>query len=251
MVGQPAIPLSFPGGGLVDADLLRSEAESVGVLLEQEAAERLLLLCAMVRESPHNLTAIRDPVEMRRKHLVDSLACLPSAGIRDGELVVDLGSGGGFPGIPIGVVHPGAQVILVDAAAKKADFLRAAVERLQLANVTVVQERAEDMGRLARWREQASCVTARAVAPMRVLVELGLPLCRVGGRLVALKGIRAEQEIRDAEEALRRLGGRVAHRRAFALPDGEERRVVVRVEKTSPTPAKYPRRAGVPERQPL
>ena len=236
---------------MVEADLLRAEAASVGVALGRETAEQLLLLCALVRESPHNLTAILDPIAMRRKHVVDSLACLSTARIGDGELVVDLGSGAGFPGIPIAAVHPSAHVILVDATAKKTEFLRMAVDRLGLANVSVLQMRAEDMGRDVQWREQVSCVTARGVAPLRVLLELALPLCRVGGRLVALKGARVDEEIGEAAEALKKLGGKVSECHALTLPGDLERRVVVRIEKTVATPGKYPRRPGVPARLPL
>ena len=235
----------------METDLLCAEAENVGVQLDRAGAERLLVLCDLVRASPHNLTAILEPEAMRRKHLVDSLSCLPTAAIVSGERIVDLGSGAGFPGIPIAVLCPETEVTLVDAAAKKADFLRTAAERLDLRNVRVVQARAEDLGRDPQWRGQVDCVTARGVAPLRVLAEFALPLCREGGRLVALKGRGADAEIREAADAMRAVGGRVTQRRSLVLPGGDEQREIVRVDKVGHTPAKYPRRAGIPERRPL
>jgi 16S rRNA (guanine527-N7)-methyltransferase len=234
-----------------EAELLRAEAAAVGVQLGPEAAERLLALCGLVREAPFNLTAVRDPDDMRRKHLVDSLACLPLADLRAGERVLDLGSGAGFPGLPVAIACPEVQMVLVEAVGKKAEFLRRAVERLGVAHACVVQARAEDLGRRAEWRERSDCVLARAVAPLRTLLELALPLCRVGGRLIAFKGKRAEEELAAARGALEVLGGSCTARRELRLPGGGEHRTLLRIEKVAPTPPGYPRRAGVPTRRPL
>lgn len=230
---------------------LVAEAGAVGVPLQMAAAARLLALLALVRAAPFNLTAVRDPDEMRRKHLVDSLACLPAAQLAPGEAVLDLGSGAGFPGLPLAVVRPDIGLTLLEASAKKVAFLQVAIARLEAANVEAVHGRAEDVGRDARWRERFDCVVARAVAPLPVLAEYALPLCRVGGRVVGLKGARGDEELAQARQALERLGAGPVARHAFALPGGGEARLILVIHKARPTPGAYPRRAGVPSQRPL
>jgi 16S rRNA (guanine527-N7)-methyltransferase len=230
---------------------LVAEADAVGVPLQAPAAARLLSLLALVRAAPFNLTALRDPDEMRRKHVVDSLACLPAARLAPGEVVLDLGSGAGFPGLPLAVVRPDIRLTLLEASAKKVAFLQVATARLELANVEAVHGRAEDLGRDGRWRERFDAVVARAVAPLPVLAEYALPLCRVGGRLVALKGARGDEELAQAGQALERLGAGPVARHAFSLPGGGDTRLVLVIQKARPTPGAYPRRAGVPSQRPL
>ncbi len=233
-----------------DTEVLIKEAEEVGVCLGRAEAEAMLGWLVRVQEAPFNISAIRDAVEGRRKHVVDSLSCLPLARLRAGERCLDLGSGGGFPGIPVAVVCPNVDMVLVDASGKKASFLRAAVAELGLRNVTVEQARAEDLGRDVAWRERTDCVLARAVAPLRVLLEYGLPLCQLGGRLLALKGKGVWQELGSAERAARTLGGRFGEERMLELPGGGKR-VIVRIDKMSHTPSRFPRSAGTPARRPL
>lgn len=161
--------------------------------------------------------------------------------------LADIGSGAGVPGLPVAVLRPGLRVVLADAARKKAGFLEIAVRDLGLTNVEVLQARAEDLGRDPGHRERYDAVTARALAPVRVLAEYALPLLRVGGDAVLPKGRGAEDEVRAAARALRILGGEAAvhaPRTEFCSP-------VVVLRKTAPTPAAYPRRAGTPQRRPL
>lgn len=219
--------------------------------LGREQAERLLRLLELVRGAPFNLTAIRDPAEMRRKHLLDSLTLLPVARLAAGERVFDVGSGAGFPGLVLAVVCPEVRVELIEANARKGGFLQSAADALHLPNVGVRIARAEDLGREAGWRASADCVVARAVAPLPVLLEYVLPLCRVGGRCVALKGPRAPEEVAAAANALNVLGGVSPAPVLLRLPGGGEQRVLVRIDKVRPTPARYPRAAGQPARRPL
>lgn len=229
---------------------LIEEARLVGASLAPQAATQMLQLLDLIRDAPLNLTALRDLNEMRRKHLVDSLACLPMARLRRGERCVDLGSGAGFPGLPVAIVCPWAHVVLVDATAKKVAFLAAAVRALELPNVTVCQARAEALGRDSAWRDAADCIVARAVAPLPVLVEYALPLCRTGGRLIALKGPGADVEVTKALRAIAVLRGKLVESSRFTLPGGGLR-TVLRVEKLGPTPHRFPRRPGEAARQPL
>lgn len=233
-----------------DVSALLAESAEVGVPLEGRAAEAMLAWLELVEAATINVSGIRDRVEARRKHLVDSVACLPVARLLDGERCLDLGSGGGFPGVPVAICRPGVHVDLVDATGKKVQFLNAAIAALGLQNVRAIQARAEVLARHAAWRERVDCVFGRAVAPLRVLVEYALPFCRPGGRLVALKGARAANEMVAAEMAVSVLGGVFGERRAFDLPGGGGR-VVVRIDKIRPTPAAFPRGTGIPARRPL
>ncbi|HKX18311.1 MAG TPA: 16S rRNA (guanine(527)-N(7))-methyltransferase RsmG [bacterium] len=167
---------------------------------------------------------------------------VPAAGA-----LLDLGSGAGVPGIPIAVMRPGLRVVLADSARRKVAFLGIVVRELGLANVDVAQARAEDLGRDASHREQYAVVTARALAPVRVLAEYAFPLLRIGGEAVLPKGRGARDEVRAAARALDLLGGEAAVHdpcTPFCSP-------VVVLRKTSSTPPAYPRRAGTPQRHPL
>jgi len=192
-----------------------------------------------------NLTAITDPAEAWSKHVLDSLTIAPDlAALPAGGAVADVGSGGGLPAIPLAIVTPQHTFTLVETTAKKARFLAETAEALGLGNVHVVTERSEDFGQGAG-RERFDAVTSRAVSRLPVLLELTLPLLRVGGVSIAIKGEQAELEVAEAQNALRVLHGSVeAVRRT-------DTGVIVRVRKDRATPAKYPRRAGEPKRAPL
>lgn len=161
--------------------------------------------------------------------------------------VLDLGSGAGIPGIPVAVMRPDARVVLVEAARRKAAFLELAVRDLGLANAVVLNARAEQLGRDPDHRERYDAVTARALAPLRVLVEYALPLLRVGGVAIFPKGAGAADEVSAAADVLGRLGGRAETSPASS----DHTSPVVIVQKTAPTPGEYPRRPGVPSRWPL
>ena len=192
-----------------------------------------------------NLTAITDLRQAWDKHVLDSLSLLPRF-TENGALrqVVDVGSGGGLPALPLALALPERSFTLLEATGKKAAFLEAVSRDLGLRNVTVVHERAETFGQ-GEGRERFDAVTARALSRMPVLLELTLPLVRVGGVCLALKGEQAELEIREAASALTLLGGAV--RASWRTPTG----TIVAVDKIRPTPGRFPRRPGEPKRAPL
>jgi 16S rRNA (guanine527-N7)-methyltransferase len=192
-----------------------------------------------------NLTAIVDPDEIDARLVDESLALLDLIPLSANSLL-DIGSGGGVPGIPLAIAAPSMQVTLLDATQKKVDFLRVTAAALALANVTALQGRAEELGRDPAHREQYDVVTARAVARLAALVELALPLLRVGGVALLPKGEAAADELSEAAEALGELGG---DGRLVVL-DEPALRVIV-VEKTAPTPERYPRRTGLPQKRPI
>lgn len=234
--------------------LVREGAEGLSISVSGEALTRLRRYAAMLTEwnEKFNLTAITDPDEVARKHFVDSLSLLRTPECQgEGVSLVDVGSGAGFPGLVLAIARPAWRVVLVDALAKRVEFLRAAAAELGAGNVQAAHARAEDAARRPEWRERFDLATARAVAHLPVLAEYCLPLVRVGGSFLAMKGPAIAGEVESAGRALQRLGGRLSGVDSFSLPGTEEGRSIVRVLKVQETPAEYPRRAGTPERRPL
>jgi 16S rRNA (guanine527-N7)-methyltransferase len=198
-----------------------------------------------------NLTAIDHPEKIRVKHFLDSLTCLLAMRSTSLERVVDVGTGAGFPGIPLKIACPRMRLTLLESVGKKAVFCRHAVKALQLAEVEVVQERAETVGLLPEHRERYDWAVARAVAGLPVLVEYLLPLVRVGGQALAMKGESGPAEAQAAERAMRLLGGHLQQIIPVTLPGVEDQRYLIVIEKKAATPDQYPRRVGVPSRHPL
>lgn len=203
----------------------------------------------------HNLTTIIDPQGILIKHFLDSLTCLlvvgrpgPEARARN---LIDVGSGAGFPGLPLRIANPELRLSLVEATGKKCDFLRHMVRELKLDGVEVIQRRAEDIGRDPAHRGRYDWAVARAVARMPVLLEYLLPLVRSGGCCLAQKGETAHAETHEAAHALAVLGGQVQQVLPVELPSVVETRHLVVIKKTSATPDTYPRRAGIPNKKPL
>jgi 16S rRNA (guanine527-N7)-methyltransferase len=200
---------------------------------------------------PARLTAITDPVHSAIKHFLDSLTALLIRDPQPGERVADIGSGAGFPGLVLAVARPHTSFTLIEAHQRRAAFLRQAAAALALANVTVIPDRVETIGHDPRHRERYHLVLARALAPMPVLLEYCLPLLRIGGHCLALKGPAGEAELRRSHRALITLGGHPAATRKLSLPDNMGERFLVLVTKTAPTPSRYPRRPGLPSKRPL
>ena len=203
-----------------------------------------------------NLTAIADCRQVQIRHFLDSLSCLlvldrwfPSDA--PAPRVIDVGAGAGFPGMALKLLRPDWDLTLVDSARKKVQFLEHMVQVLQLRGVTVLWARAEELGQDPAHREQCDVAVGRAVADLPVLAEYLLPFCRVGGVMVAPKGLKAKAEVRTAQQAIGTLGGRVVEVRKVDVPELEEARYLVVVEKIASTAARYPRRPGIPSKRPL
>lgn len=198
-----------------------------------------------------NLTAIHEPEKIRIKHFLDSLTCLCVMRDSPMERVIDVGTGAGFPGLPLKICNPAMRLTLVESVGKKADFCRHMVNVLGLEGVEVIQERAETLGQSPRYRQQYDWAVARAVAVMPVLAEYLLPLVRVGGAMLAMKGESAPSEAHSAEHAFRVIGGHLRRLVPITLPGVVEERYLVVVDKVAATPPAYPRRVGVPAKNPL
>lgn len=198
-----------------------------------------------------NLTAITDPEEIRVKHFEDSLTCLESGLFTPGVRVIDVGTGAGFPGLPLAMARPDISVTLLDSLKKRLLFLEEVIRQTDTKNAVTVHARAEDGGRDKALREGFDIVVSRAVSRLAVLCEYTLPYLKVGGTLIALKGPSAEEELKEAENAIRVLGGGEASLKATALEDESLSHCLVMIKKVRPTPTIYPRKAGTPTKNPL
>ncbi len=198
-----------------------------------------------------NLTSITDPEQIQVKHFLDSLSCWQALRSTPPGHVIDLGTGAGFPGLPLKILQPELQLTLVEATAKKASFLSHIVQVLRLEGVTVLAKRAEEVGQDAEHREANDWALARAVAPMTVLAEYLLPLVRVGGFALAQKGKDAKGEVDAAKAPIEKLGAELSELIQVNIPGLEEERWLVVLKKIAPTPAAYPRRPGMPSKRPL
>jgi 16S rRNA (guanine527-N7)-methyltransferase len=222
--------------------------QALQVEFEENDVQRLGVFIDLLLETNRmfNLTAVKDPSKAWTRHILDSLSLIPCLSKEGVMHVVDVGSGGGLPGIPLAITMPETTFTLVESTKKKALFLSDVVEQLGLDNVTVVAERAETIATPdGGFRDIADAVIARAVGPLNVLLELTIPFAKVGGVVVAIKGERATEEIEFARKALHLLHAKVES--SIRTTTG----TVVMIRKMEPTPRKYPRIAGEPKRMPL
>jgi 16S rRNA (guanine527-N7)-methyltransferase len=198
-----------------------------------------------------NLTAIREPEVIRSKHFLDSLSCLLVMRDPTPNRLIDVGTGAGFPGIPIKIMTPSLQLTLVESVGKKAEFCRLVAQQLNLENTEVIQARAEELGLQSGHREQYDWVVARAVANLPTLAEYLLPLARIGGSVLAQKGDSGPAEAQSAARAIQLLGGQLRKVHKVSLPGIAEDRYLVVIDKIATTPPGYPRRVGLPTKRPI
>lgn len=197
-----------------------------------------------------NLTSITDKRDFVLKHIVDSLIMLDHDSVFDHIKVLDVGTGGGFPGIPLKILYPHIDITLMDSVGKKLKFIEQAAEKLKL-QVNLVHERAENFGRNIKSREKYDIVISRAVANMQTLGELCLPLVKVGGIMIASKGPKCQEEIDLAKHAIEILGGKVISVSNIIIPIAQLERNIVKIKKIYLTPKEYPRKPGIPSKNPL
>ncbi len=232
---------------------LKRVLEALG-LPEQERAIRLLSqyrALVLERNEQVNLTAIKDPEDFEIKHFADSLACVPRPEFQRAETVLDLGTGAGFPGIPLAVLFPEKRFVLLDSLNKRVRILSEFSETLGLRNVSAVHGRAEELGRNKEYRERFDLVLSRAVADLPVLCEYCMPFVKIGGAFGAYKSVDAELEAERAKSAAFLLGGEISGCSDFPFPWLGLDHKIVWIAKRRGTPAKYPRKAGTPAKDPL
>ena len=236
-------------------DKMTDGTRELGITLSEQQLEQFYRYYKLLVEwnKVMNLTGITELEEVVSKHFIDSLALVKAVPLQDGRKVsgIDVGTGAGFPGIPLKIAFPNLKITLLDSLNKRLNFLNQVIEQLGLENITTVHFRAEDGARKAELREQFDCVVSRAVANMSTLCEYCLPYVKVGGCFVAYKSGNAEEEIDKAKKAVHLLGGVKENAIYFDLPDSYIGRSLVIVKKKEPTSKKYPRKAGLPSKEPL
>lgn len=196
-----------------------------------------------------NLTAITEEKEIILKHFIDSI--LIKKYIKKDEKIIDVGTGAGFPGIPLKIVCKENEFTLLDSLNKRINFINSIIDKLELNNIKAIHSRAEDAGRNQQYREKYDIATSRAVSKLNVLLEYMIPFVKVGGQCICLKGPDIDDELKDAEDAIKKLGGRIKSIEEYTLPKSDNRRTIVIIEKIKNTEKQYPRKAGTPLSKPL
>jgi 16S rRNA (guanine527-N7)-methyltransferase len=198
-----------------------------------------------------NLTAIIESREVDIKHFVDSATCIATGYIKNGDQVIDVGTGAGFPGVPVKILDDSLKVTLLDSLNKRIKYLEDVVNKLELKDVKLVHSRAEDGGINKLYREKYDIALSRAVASMNVLCEYCLPFVKVGGYFICQKGPSYKEELDNAAKAIEVLGGKIKEVKNYKLADSDITHYVIIIEKVKATPSKYPRKAGKPAAEPI
>lgn len=230
---------------------LLEKASTMGVRFSVEQMDKFYKYMNLLIEwnEKMNLTAIIEPNEIILKHFIDSITILKD--IKDGSTVVDVGTGAGFPGIPLSIMNPTLKITLVDSLNKRLIFLQDVINELDLKNVELVHARAEEFGRNKKYREKFDIATSRAVANLATLSEYLLPLVKINGKVISMKAGNASQEIEDAKKAIKTLGGNINNIEEFNLPQSDIGRTIIIIDKIKETPGKYPRKPGTPSKEPI
>lgn len=233
------------------AEILAQRGAEAGLTFTEQQLQQFTQYYELLVETNKvmNLTAITEPEEVAVKHMIDSLLAYDED--MSGKTLADVGTGAGFPGVPLKIYCPELRVTLIDSLGKRLKFLQQVIDTLGLKYIRCEHLRAEDAGKSNKHREKYDLVTARAVARLSVLAEYCLPLVKKGGRFIALKGSKYAEEITEGSEAVKILGGKIISAEPVKLPGLDDGRAIIKISKLKTTPAQYPRKAGTPEKQPL
>ena len=196
-----------------------------------------------------NLTGITEPKEVILKHFIDSLTILKY--IDKNSRVIDVGTGAGFPGLPLKIAKKSLEMTLLDSLNKRINFLNEVIESTKLEKIKTIHGRAEDFGKSEEYREKYDIATSRAVAPLNILLEYMMPFVKVGGKCICMKGSNCDDEIENAKKAIKILGGEIEKIEKFTLPNSDNNRTILIIKKVKKTEGQYPRNAGIPTKKPL
>ena len=230
---------------------MKTEAKRINIELDDKQLEIFYNYMNLLIEwnEKINLTAITEPNQVITKHFIDSLTAIQY--IEDNKSLVDVGTGAGFPGIPLAIYNGSLNITLVDSLNKRINFLNDITEKFDLKNIITVHNRAEEFGKNKKYREKYDIAISRAVARLNVLVEYLLPTLKIGGKCICMKGPDCKDEIEEAKKAIELLGGKIEKVEEFSLPDTDIKRTIIVINKIKNTPNKFPRKAGTPAKDPI
>ena len=236
-----------------DLTVLEQGCEQIGISLNEEQKQQFIAFYEYLVEKNKvmNLTGITEFQEVLVKHFLDSLACVKAVDMKKVTTVMDIGTGAGFPGVPLKIAFPHLEACLLDSLKKRVNFLEETFALLKLQNITAIHGRAEEFAKNKSYRETYDLCVSRAVSNLATLSEYCLPYVKVGGKFISYKSGTVQEEAEQAEKAVRILGGKIQDVVYFNLPDSEIQRSLVVIEKIKSTPGKYPRKAGTPLKDPL
>lgn len=232
-------------------DELIIQAKKIDVILDEEQIQKFYKYMELLLEwnEKINLTAIVEPRDVILKHFVDSLTIFKE--LQKNKTLADIGTGAGFPGIPVKILRPDLDITLIDSLDKRVNFLTMVIEALKLEKIIALHGRIEDFGKNKKYREKFDYVTSRAVANLSTLSEYMIPLVKIGGKCICMKGSNIDEELKNAEKAIKILGGKIEKVDTFLLPDTDMGRNIILIKKEKATPNKYPRKAGTPAKEPI
>lgn len=238
---------------MTNVNTLINGGSILGVELNQEEIDRFVLYKELLMEwnEKINITSITDDEEIDIKHFIDSITPLTMDLIWGNIKVIDIGTGGGFPGVPLKIINKDMEVVLLDSLKKRITFLSHLIEKLALNNIIPIHGRAEELGRDKSHREKYDIAISRAVASLNTLCEYCLPFVRVGGHFISMKGPDVDEELKEAEKAIKILGGKLKNIKIIELPLSDITHSLIIIEKIKETPTKYPRGGGKPKKKPL
>jgi 16S rRNA (guanine527-N7)-methyltransferase len=233
--------------------ILKSTMQRIGIEASQDQLDKFALYREMVLEwnKKVNLTAIVDPLDFEIKHLADSLTACQYHGFINAKSIIDVGSGAGFPGLPMAICYPHKQFVLIDSLRKRVNILVEIIDALQIKNTLALHGRAEDLARDSSHRERYDLCASRAVANLAVLSEYCIPFVRKGGYFAAYKTLNSLEELEAGKKAIRVLGGRYVDTTSFAVSSALSNHQIYWIEKIASTPKIYPRKAGIPSKNPI
>lgn len=234
-------------------DTLKRKASEMGITLTESQLDQFHQYYEMLIEKNKvmNLTAITEWEEVIDKHFIDSISLIRACDLSGDKYLLDLGCGAGFPGIPLKIAFPNLKIVLLDSLNKRILFLRDVIEKLGLTDIEALHGRAEDYARKTEYREQFDYCVSRAVANLTTLSEYCIPYIKEGGSFISYKSGKAAEEVKEIKTALFLLGGKMSDFISFELPETDMERCFVVIKKEKKTPKKFPRKAGLPAKEPL
>ena len=233
------------------ADKIESQLKELQIMFNDKQIKQLYEYMNLLTQinKQINLTAIIEPNEIIQKHFIDSLTIAKYVDMN--KKIIDVGTGAGFPAIPLKISNSSLDVTLLDSLNKRIAFLNQVIQTIQLKGVNTIHGRVEDIANNNEYREKFDIATSRAVASLNVLLEYLLPLVKIGGKCICMKGSNIEEELNNSKNALKLLGGRIEKVEELVLPNSDIKRNIIVIEKEGRTPNKYPRKAGIPTKKPI